>query len=123
MAPIPPVFKPGIALPNPFVVLGLRKHHIAFPIGQHEHRKLDAGQVLLHHHLFGGLSELPLEHILQLLLRLLQVIDDQHSFPRSQSVRLQHIGRLQPRQVGLSLGHRIIDKGAEFARWGSCCLP
>ena len=77
------------------VVLGLGQYLVVLAVGQHEDRTLDAAEELLDDDAAGGPAEHAAEHLLQLLLSLVERGQDEHTLAGAETVGLEHVGRFQ----------------------------
>ena len=95
----------GVVLADALVILCLGQKLVVTPVGKDEHRALDAGEELLDDHTGRGVAEHSAEHLTQLALRFVEGGEDEHALAGTQSVGLQHIGRLQ----GLKEGEASVE--------------
>ena len=106
----------GVAFSDALVVLGRGQQVKRLAVGHHKHAAFNAVHELLDHHALarrakGGSGQ----HVLDHLLRFVQVLGDDHPFARSQAVGFQNVGGLHPmeefhRVVHLLAGERAVSR-------------
>ena len=82
-------------LADALVVLGLRQNLVVLAIRQYEYRTLDAAHKLLDDHLCRSVAEHTAQHLLQLLLSLVEGGQNQYALAGTKSVGFQHVGSFQ----------------------------
>ena len=80
-----------IALADTLIIFRYRKHLVIVAIRQDEYGAFDTIQELLDHDRLARVAKHSAQHISQLFLGFLQVIDNQYPFTGSQSIRFQYI--------------------------------
>ena len=98
----------GVALANTLVVLRNGQNLIVLTVGCNKHRALDTAQILLNHHAGTRLAKLTIEHLLQLVASLVQLVENHHTLTCCQTISLQYVGRAQRAQElnrSLNLAH------------------
>ena len=80
-----------VVLSDTLVVLGLRENLVVLPIRQDEDTALNTTEEFFYHHLRGGVAEHTTQHLLQLLLGLVEGGEDEHALTSTESVGFQHV--------------------------------
>ena len=103
----------GVALADALVILGGGEYAVMLAVCQHENGQLDAFQELFNDHLGRSLAEFGMcQHFTQFVFRLLNAVQNQHPFAGRQSVRFEHVGRLQRMQKGDALFQSLLREAA-----------
>ena len=94
-----------------------------FAVGQHKHRQLDTTEELFDDHTMGGCAELGGgQHLFQLMLGFLQVVQYQHTLAGGKAVSLQHVGGFERGQELLTLFQGLGGESAIRCRGDTVAL-
>lgn len=103
--------KTTVTLPDTLIIFGRAEYFVILAIGNCKNGNLYACKVFFNHDPGTGRAEFPGKHESQLLLRFPEIIQNKNPFPRCQTIRLQHIRRLQSRKIFLSRRKRLGSNG------------